>query len=153
MLNASVVDSVTSTSPCDDAIELGRARDAPRRPFVHTAAGRETAQHVLLVRGLGAAEQLAHRDADRVHHPRDARREAGRVGRRRRRRPERRRRFLGGARAAVREALRELVGRRSAGAGHERAHLVEAGVDEVLGVVDAALVSAAGGRPRARRGA
>ena len=35
---------------------------------------------------LGAAEQLAHRDADRVHDPGDAGREPGRVGRRRRRR-------------------------------------------------------------------
>ena len=50
----------------------------------------------------------------------------------------------GGASLAVRELRsakrsRELVGRRPARARHQRAHLVEAGVDEVLGVVDAAL--------------
>ena len=64
----------------------------------------------------------------------------------------------GGASLAVREvrsrdALRELVGGRSAGAGQQRAHLVEAGVDEVLGVVEAAPAPRAGGRRRARRGA
>ncbi len=153
MLNASVVDSVTSTSPCTMRSNSVGPDDAPSRPFVHTAAGGETAQQVLLVRRLGAAEQLAHRDAGRVHDPADARRKARRVGRRGCRRPERRRSLLGGARAAVREALRELVGGRSARAGDERAHLVEAGVDEVLGVVDRGPCPRGGGRPRARRGA
>ena len=75
MLNASVVDSVTRTSPC--WIRSNSAGPVTRRagPSKTPAARGEAAQQVLLVLGLGAAEQHAERDAGRGHEA--ARRRAG----------------------------------------------------------------------------
>ena len=103
---------------------------------------------------LGAAEQRAERDAGRAHDAvptpggsPDGSGGGGGGG------AEDRRRVLGAVRGAVLGPRRELVGGRPARAGQQRAHLVEAGVDEVLGVVDPPLGRRAGGRPRARPGA
>ena len=75
MLNASVVDSVTSTSPC--TMRSNSAGPETRRAgpsYTPPLAARPRSRFSSCAR-LRAAEQLAHRDADRVHDPR--RRPAG----------------------------------------------------------------------------
>src|SRR3954452_10729153 len=58
-----------------DAAELRRSGDEAGRPFVDPGAGGEAAQHVLLVLGVGAAEERIERDAGRAHDATDAGRE------------------------------------------------------------------------------
>ena len=79
---------------------------------------------------------MAKRDPRRSHQPPDIRRQAGRVRWRRRWVTQRPRAILRRVRCAVGSASGQLCGRRSLAVPDEGAHLVEAGVDEVLGLID-----------------
>src|SRR4029078_11873049 len=63
-----------------DAAELRRSAVQRRRAYVDAGTGGETAQHVVRVLGVGAAEQRVECDAGGAHDAADARRQARRVG-------------------------------------------------------------------------
>ena len=94
MLNASVVAGREEHVALLDAAELRRPGDEARRAFVDAGAGGEAAEHVVLVLGVGAAEERVEGDAGGAHDAADGRGQARRVGRRLRRITEERRRVV-----------------------------------------------------------
>ena len=138
MLNASVVDSVTRTSPStirsnSEGSETRRAGPRRRRRSPRArAAGAPRARASELPNSAPIAMPIARMT-------RGAGRKAGRVRRRRRRRAEGRRGVLGAVATSGTRTAPPARRRRARPRRQQRAHLVEAGVDEVLGVVDPAL--------------
>ena len=119
-----------------DAVEVRRTGDAPRRSLprtpelaprpritVSSCASSETAEH------------LAHRGAHRGHQPGHRRRELRRVGHRRRGVAQVHRGVLRGVGLVVGVPRGQLVGRRRRRPLEQRAHLVDVGEDDVLGIV------------------
>ncbi len=142
MLKASVVASVSSTSPC--WIRSKSLGPATRRtiPSRDAGAGAEAADHRLLVRLLGDPEHLAHRGPQRGHQPGHRRRELRQVGHRRRVVADVRRGVLRGVGLVVGVPLGQLVGRRRRRALDQGAHLVDVREHDVLGIVQTAAFAA-----------
>jgi hypothetical protein len=96
MLKASVVDSVTSTSPLSDPSKLGGPGDAAGRPFIDALACRKSVEQPFLVLLLGAAEEMAEGGEHGAHNPAGRWRQRREIGPRRRGQAKHGRDVLGG---------------------------------------------------------
>ena len=137
MLKASLVELGDEHVALRDLAEFGGPGDAAGWPFVDALARRNAVEDLFLVL-RGATEDMPQADEDRAHEAADRWGQGREVGRGRRGRAGSGDVF-GGVGRAVFGATDKLV-RQTAGARNKRAHLVQAGVQHLLGAGEAATI-------------